>query len=162
MEQKPWPFEGPAPVWFADMQHATHLLTDDQANRLYSAVFDYYKTGEEKELESPESILYCYVTTMIDRDRSLIKKPPKGENHWNWKGGITPKNQRERSSGEYAAWRKDVFTRDNYTCQHCGQRGGSLNAHHIQPWAKYPDKRYAVENGITLCAACHKAEHKRR
>jgi 5-methylcytosine-specific restriction endonuclease McrA len=79
-----------------------------------------------------------------------------GENHYNWKGGITPINQLGRKSKEYAIWRKMVFERDNFTCQICGERGNSLNADHIKPWSLFPDSRYELDNGRTLCVSCHK------
>lgn len=67
-----------------------------------------------------------------------------------------------RSSGEYAQWRTQVFERDKYTCQKCGQKGGSLNAHHIKPFAKFPDLRLELSNGQTLCESCHKKIHRKR
>jgi 5-methylcytosine-specific restriction endonuclease McrA len=74
-------------------------------------------------------------------------------------------DQRPKHNGDYhyVEWRKTVFERDDYTCQHCQQRGGALQAHHIRSWSKYPDLRYEVENGVTLCIACHKiANHEQR
>src|SRR3990167_4273812 len=35
-----------------------------------------------------------------------------GENHWNWKGGITSENRRARNTFEWRAWRTAVFARD--------------------------------------------------
>jgi predicted restriction endonuclease len=64
-----------------------------------------------------------------------------------------------RRSTEYKQWRSAVFERDNYTCQRCGSRGVKINAHHIKPFATFPELRTDVDNGITLCTACHKAVH---
>jgi hypothetical protein len=72
-----------------------------------------------------------------------------------WKGGITPVNQAIRNSSGYQVWRTAVFERDDYTCRDCGERGGRLEAHHIHGFAHYPDERFVVENGKTLCLACH-------
>ena len=67
-----------------------------------------------------------------------------------------------RFTPQYKAWRADVFERDNFTCAICGQVGGTLNAHHIKPYAEYPELRYELSNGITLCEKCHRRIHGRK
>ena len=79
-----------------------------------------------------------------------------GEKSHLWKGGITPINKAIRSSLEYEEWRRKVFERDLYTCQDCGQIGGYLQADHIKPFAYFPDLRFELSNGRTLCIDCHK------
>lgn len=79
-----------------------------------------------------------------------------GENSPSWRGGKTSINHRLRNSKEYKLWRTAVFERDNFTCIWCGQRGGELNADHIKPWADYPELRFAIDNGRTLCLPCHR------
>lgn len=69
--------------------------------------------------------------------------------------------QAGRKTAEYKEWRKAVFIRDGFTCQLCGKVGGTLNAHHIKPYARYPELRFVVDNGITLCQSCHKELHRR-
>lgn len=78
-----------------------------------------------------------------------------GEQHFAWKGGITPINEKIRKSIEYKQWRGHVFKRDNYTCQSCKQYGGALQADHELPFAFYPDLRFEILNGRTLCKPCH-------
>lgn len=83
-----------------------------------------------------------------------------GENHPLWNGGSSEERSRVSVSREYKKWRLAVFERDCYTCQCCGdKKGGNLNAHHIKSFAKYPEKRFDVDNGITLCEKCHIKEH---
>lgn len=72
----------------------------------------------------------------------------------------TRKKQRDRNTTEYAKWRKLVFERDKYTCQMCGERGGILNAHHIERYRNNIKRRTDVSNGITLCVKCHRKLHK--
>lgn len=72
------------------------------------------------------------------------------------KGGITPQNRLIRGSEAYSKWRVAIFKRDNYTCQDCGRRGRALNAHHIKPFALFPELRMEISNGTTLCVPCHR------
>lgn len=76
----------------------------------------------------------------------------KGEDHWNWKGGVS---RNRHTSYKYIVWRSSIFERDNWTCQTCRIRGGYLEAHHIKSWARYPELRYDINNGVTLCRDCH-------
>lgn len=88
--------------------------------------------------------------------RAKIAAGKTGEKNPNWKGGITPQNLLIRMTAEYRLWREAVFKRDDYTCQHCYSRGGTLNADHIKPFAYYPELRFAIDNGQTLCVDCHR------
>lgn len=73
-----------------------------------------------------------------------------------------PSNSKNRNrDGRYAKWRTSVFTRDHFTCQECGKIGGELNAHHIKAWKSYPELRYELSNGKTLCYECHKEYHRK-
>jgi len=65
----------------------------------------------------------------------------------------------ERNAPEAREWRRQVFIRDDYTCQECGERGCTLNAHHIKHWAKHKKLRFNLNNGITLCYMCHRKKH---
>lgn len=81
------------------------------------------------------------------------RQMPKGEEHWNWKGGISKNNDRH-DSYEYKQWRIKVYQRDQYKCVKCGSKN-KINAHHIYAWKYYLNLRYNIENGITLCEECH-------
>jgi hypothetical protein len=86
----------------------------------------------------------------------LTKSGPESPN---WKGGITPENRLIRGSKEFKEWREAVFARDNWTCQQCENRGVHLHPHHIKEFAKYPELRFEVSNGLTLCVPCHLKLH---
>lgn len=105
-----------------------------------------------------------------------------GSKSHRWKGGITPIYAQVRGSDKYFTWRKEVFARDNYTCQKCGDsKGGNLHAHHVKRFSvilndikqKFPllsisnmafttKELWDVSNGVTLCKECHKKEHKKQ
>ncbi len=79
----------------------------------------------------------------------------KGENHWNWQGGKTKKQEAERKSSDYRNWRRDIFIRDEFTCQECGIKNVRLEAHHIKSWSEFEALRFDRNNGLTLCEKCH-------
>lgn len=93
----------------------------------------------------------------------------KGENHPRYDPTITDE---ERIKNRYILgkehtdnWRIDVYERDNFTCQVCGDKGRKghqlmLNAHHLDGWNWCKDKRFKTSNGITLCEDCHVEFHK--
>lgn len=79
----------------------------------------------------------------------------RGEQTPNWRGGTSKSSKTGYYSPEYKNWRESVFTRDNFTCQGCKQYGGYLESHHIKQFAYYPELRFNMDNGITLCKPCH-------
>lgn len=85
---------------------------------------------------------------------SLAKQIWDNKHIWRW--WSTPQMKRIRESVEYKKWRTEVFARDNYTCILCHQVGGELNADHIKPFAYFPELRFSINNGRTLCIHCHR------
>lgn len=91
------------------------------------------------------------------------QRTPRGKNHPRWKGG-NERCIRAYNTIGYKAWRKDVFERDNYTCQNCGDnKGHNLIAHHIIPFKECLEiingLEFDIDNGITFCKKCHKLIH---
>lgn len=98
--------------------------------------------------------------------RGVLQKRLSKLNHPN---PITPLTKKIRHSVEYDIWRKSVFQRNDYTCQICNNRGGSLIAHHIKRFsiifkennidnlekAFLCKELWDVNNGQTLCVKCH-------
>lgn len=63
---------------------------------------------------------------------------------------------------KHKEWREKVLRRDKYLCQEClryGKRTPATHAHHIKPIDEYPELKYKVENGRSLCLACHNKVH---
>lgn len=98
---------------------------------------------------------YTKGNKLTDEHRRKCSEALKGDKHPNWKGGVNPINDTIRKSFEYKLWRESVFKRDSYTCIWCGQVGGKLQADHIKPFCNYPELRFAIDNGRTLCKECH-------
>lgn len=101
------------------------------------------KLGIKKSLEHCKNI-------------STAKKRLVIEGKHNWGDG-TKSIERVKiyNSFQFRNWRKEVFKRDNYICQQCKVRGGYLEAHHIKPFSLFPELRFVIDNGITLCKKCH-------
>lgn len=79
-----------------------------------------------------------------------------GARNASWKGGVTPINKLIRHSIDYKLWREAVFKRDNYQCVIGGiEHGNKLHADHIKSFSEYPNLRFDVSNGRTLCKKCH-------
>lgn len=65
-----------------------------------------------------------------------------------------------RRSWYYKEWRRQVFERDDYTCQICGKKGCYLEVHHIKPFSKFPELWFDVDNGLAVCKKCHIEIHR--
>lgn len=103
---------------------------------------------------------------MKKADRTLTS----GENHYNWKGGITSLVMRIRNSEEYKIWRESIFKRDNFICVLC-KESGYINAdnypksfsqilkeNNIKTFKEALNCKelWDIFNGRTLCIDCHK------
>lgn len=80
-----------------------------------------------------------------------------GESHPRWVNG-NYKKQDERNDSAYQDWVRKCLIRDNYQCKICGEKytkEHKLVVHHILPWRDFPEERYNINNGITLCQAHH-------
>jgi hypothetical protein len=87
-----------------------------------------------------------------------LKLSRVGKHPWNWIENRTKalEKKRVRSSTKWVEWRREVFKRDEYTCQECGIIGVYLEAHHIVPVRSCGDELlFDTRNGITLCRPCH-------
>ncbi len=86
-----------------------------------------------------------------------------GSMNGNWKGSdALNRDHCDRQSvimsSEYRVWRKLVVDKDGWKCVLCGKKT-SLVAHHIQCYWEYPELRFDLDNGITLCRSCHTNVH---
>lgn len=64
--------------------------------------------------------------------------------------------EKDRRSSAYVLWRRAVWLRDKFTCKIANPDcAGRIEAHHILGYKDYPELRYQVNNGITLCHFHH-------
>ncbi len=72
----------------------------------------------------------------------------KGSKNPHWKGGISYNRGKD-----WKQIRKQIWERDNYTCQICGRTNCRIHAHHIIPYLATCDN--SPNNLISLCVSCH-------
>lgn len=89
--------------------------------------------------------------------RKLVRT---GENHHNWKGGISSEYERIRATRRFKDFLKTVRDRDNYQCRKCGISKNRMHAHHIKPIRFYPELICDPDNAVLLCPKCHRGFHK--
>ena len=83
---------------------------------------------------------------------------PKGKNHYRWIENRTllKDDAKERSGQLMREWSRKVKYRDNWKCHFNNKDcNGIMEAHHILGWTAFPELRYDVNNGITLCHYHH-------
>lgn len=70
-----------------------------------------------------------------------------------------PNARHRQPAGKHRRWAEAVVNRDGARCQECGVQNVQLHAHHIKPYRNFPDLRWDVSNGVTLCHRCHWRKH---
>ena len=118
------------------------------------------RMGKTKGWKSPRKGI---PRTLEDRkkiSKGTRKNALRGKACPAYKDGKLSERRGERFSSRMKRWRFDVFARDEFTCQRCGDnRGGNLVGHHVRSFADFPELRFDVDNGLTLCIPCHEKEH---
>lgn len=107
------------------------------------------KSVECSELDLNELVTAGYLKPIEDGHFRIV--------HWYENNGIG-ETARKRNNYTYRKWREEVLNRDGNACTVCGSTD-NLQAHHVKPFAEYPDLRFDVDNGITLCRECHRRLH---
>jgi hypothetical protein len=100
------------------------------------------------------------------RTKESIEKM-SGENHPRWikDRSLIKIGDRSMNDPLQKQWSLSVKKRDGWKCQIADSNcKGRMESHHILSWKDFPELRYEVNNGITLCHAHHprvKSEEKR-
>lgn len=146
-------------------------VTDEGKARLSKARKGVKRSPEIAEMLKTINIGRKY----SDESRKQMSDRQKGKNLGSanpmWKGGCTPLAVSIRMSSKYSEWRFDVFSRDVFTCNSCGVKHDTIEAHHcIKDFmdilrgnniktieeAMMCEEFWDINNGITLCKECHK------
>jgi 5-methylcytosine-specific restriction endonuclease McrA len=129
-----------------------------------------YKHSEESKRKISLGCKGHYVSQKTRKRMSNLNKGKFGKKH-----PVYNENKKHsfhkliRETFKYRQWRSDVFTRDNFTCQHCQTKGGYLEAHHIKQFIEIVNENnvknlddalsceelWNINNGLTLCNKCH-------
>jgi hypothetical protein len=81
-----------------------------------------------------------------------------GPNASNWIKDRSKLKKSNRKDHDYAYknWMLNVKKRDSWKCKLLNEQcNGRLESHHIFNWIDYPELRYDINNGITLCHFHH-------
>jgi len=89
---------------------------------------------------------------LAQRERGLKRRKP-----WRW---YVENGSRIRfhQSQDWKDKAKEIYRRDNFTCQKCGVKNRKLHCHHILG-VKEGKKLFDNNNLITLCEECHSKKH---
>lgn len=127
-----------------------------------------YNKGKKLSTEQRKKMRLAHLgekNHFFGKKHTIESKEKMRINGRHWKGGVSTVNHRIRNSYEYRIWQKAVWERDKWRCVWCGIRQGwnkklkkriIIDADHIKSFAEYPELRFAIDNGRTLCRECHK------
>ena len=128
------------------------ILSKETKNKISKA-----NTGKVRteEANKKNSIAHIGIPSKI-KGLKILKN--SGANHWAWKKDRDSliKNEKKHLDGRYREWMKLVKDRDIWSCRITDTNcSGKLEAHHILRWSNFPELRYEVNNGISLCHFHH-------
>lgn len=96
--------------------------------------------------------------TLTEEHKRKCSEALSGDKHWAWKKdrSLLKKSEKKHLDSRYREWSMEVKNRDLWKCSMLDKEcQGRLEAHHIFDWVNYPELRYKLKNGITLCRAHH-------
>jgi hypothetical protein len=141
-------------------RHSYEYIQDKFRERGYILLSDTYINSSQKLVYiCPEghigTVKYCHFNGGTGCFTCGVKNRT-GESNGRWNPDKEMDERvRRRKFHEYTEFRREVFKRDDYTCQCCGNRGGDLVAHHKDGYHWCEKKRLDKNNGVTLCKDCH-------
>lgn len=147
-----------------------HLVSKEHKKKISETQRGKKKSNETKlrisfatkvKKKPPRSLEHCKKISERQKERfkkGILNIGAKGEKNLFWIKDRTKLKTSERKDldVQYKNWRKEVKDRDNWNCRlSSNDCKGRLESHHIFNWIDYPELRYVINNGITLCAFHH-------
>ena len=118
------------------------------------------KTIEKRHMAKGLCI-YCYLKQYHNNPKNKDRVNKQKHNHYLIKQKPLAKQVRDKRN--FDSNREFVIIRDNFTCVNCGVKGESstLIVHHKDLTGRNKlNHNNSIDNLITLCRACHLAEHR--
>lgn len=151
---------------FLERKYVDDLLSTTEIGNLVgvsSHTIHHWLTKFEIETR-PVGGAYKKGTTMSAESRIKMSKAKQGmflgSSNPNWKGAEVSDDVRERRSYDAKQWRLACRERDGNKCSLCNSTE-RLHVHHILSFKDYPERRWDINNGQTVCASCHEKIHNR-
>lgn len=94
-----------------------------------------------------------YCSQKCFRTNACVFSKMVGKNHPHWKGGHGREGR--KYDARLKRWRTKILNRDK-KCKYCGSTV-RLEADHLWSFSIWPELKYKMWNGQTLCRKCHKA-----
>jgi len=146
-------------VFYRSFYEAIVDLPDVELAKAFRAIAEYGLNGKEIDCSGSAKVALKMAKPQIDKNNVRYENGKKGGRPTDKTKEQIDELQRLRHSQQYIRWRDSVYERDCYTCTRCGTKE-DIQAHHIKSFDEYPELRFSVENGITLCRSCHTKIHK--
>ena len=156
--------------WIKDYGIETRPRGHDERQHIKKGVATFL--GKKHRKESKEKIRQArlkdkHVPYLKDGIHWMHHPDFKKSDHPASKGGISPERQAFYATEEWANAVKQVWKRDNATCQRCGkyhnskEARGTFHIHHIVSFI-VKEHRANPDNLILLCKDCHRWVHSNR
>ena len=116
--------------------------------------------GKKMTEEAKEKARIKLRIKMLGNKNGIGNKGPGliGSKNPNWiidRSKLKTDNEHQYDT-QYKIWMLQVKERDNWKCRiNDNDCKGKLEAHHILPWSQFPQLRYNINNGISLCHFHH-------
>jgi hypothetical protein len=110
----------------------------------------------------PKCLICGKILSGYNNKRCTKHKGLRGRDNYRWISDRTKvKLDTERGGPLHKQWSKVVKDRDGWKCRIANEDcEGKVIAHHILSWTLFPELRYEINNGITLCHAHHPRKRK--